>query len=217
MVAPVGAGGPARAVSTTQAASRVGSATSTTDKPRMSWDPIPFGARRRAQMARYAERHYGTRTARLSEPRQIVLHFTVSSTYGSVWNHFASNAPARGTTGKAESPGTCAHFVVDTDGAIHQLVPLKYMCRHAVGLNDQSIGIEFVELRSAANVLRRTAQVEAGLRLVRWLQAEYHIGGSDVIGHSMVNRSRFFTDRKGWRNTHVDWSEAQTRAFRARL
>jgi N-acetylmuramoyl-L-alanine amidase len=187
------------------------------EKPTIVWDPIPYGARRRSQMAGYAERHYGSHTARLVRPRQIVLHFSVSSTYGSVWNHFASNTPARGTTGGPERPGTCTHFVVDREGTIHQLVPLKYMCRHAVGLNDQSIGIEFVERRSAANVLRRRAQVEAGLRLVRWLQAEYRIGDADVIGHSMANRSRFFTDRQGWRNTHVDWSPAQTRSFRARL
>ena len=35
-----------------------------------------------------------------------------------------------------ELPGTCSHFVVDTDGTIHQLVSLTFMCRHTVGLND---------------------------------------------------------------------------------
>ena len=187
------------------------------DKPEIASDPIPYGAARRAQMARYAQRHYGSRTARLTDVRQIVLHFTVTSGYRPVWNTFAANTAAKGTTGAPEKPGTCAHFVVDTDGTIHQLVSLRWMCRHAVGLNDQSIGIEFVEPRSAANILKRPAQAEAGVRLVRWLQSEYGVADKDVIGHSMVNRSRFFTDRRGWRNTHVDWSAAQVRRFRALL
>jgi N-acetyl-anhydromuramyl-L-alanine amidase AmpD len=186
-------------------------------RPRIVWDPIPYGAQRRAQMAAYAQRHYGRRTARLSRPRQVVLHYTVSSSYAPVHRHFASNAPARGSSGPAERPGVCTHFVVDRNGTIYQLVPLHVMCRHAVGLNDQSVGIEFVELRSAGNILRRPAQMAAGLRLVRWLQGRYRIADRDVIGHSMVNRSRFFTELRGWRNTHVDWSPAETRAFRDRL
>ncbi len=187
------------------------------DQPEIASDPIPYGATRRAQMARYAQRHYGSRTARLTDVRQIVLHFTVTSGYRPVWNTFAANTAAKGTTGAPEKPGTCAHFVIDTDGTIHQLVSLRWMCRHAVGLNDQSIGIEFVEPHSAANILKRPAQVGAGVRLVRWLQSEYGVADKDVIGHSMVNRSRFFTDRRGWRNTHVDWSAAQVRQFRALL
>lgn len=186
-------------------------------RPRIVWDPIPYGKRRRAQMAAYAKRHYGRRTARLRQKRQIVLHYTVSSTYPPVRRHFAANTPAPGNFGPPERPGVCTHYVVDTDGTIYQLVSKRYMCRHAIGLNDQSIGIEFVERWSARNVLARRAQMRSGVRLVRWLQRRYRIRTRDVIGHAMVNQSRYFTELRGWRNDHVDWSVAQTRAFRRRL
>ena len=35
-------------------------------KPAIVWKPIPFGAQRRAEMAAYAQRHYGIDTWRLS-------------------------------------------------------------------------------------------------------------------------------------------------------
>ena len=41
-----------------------------------------------------------------------------------------------------ELPGLCAHFVVDRDGTIYQLVSARIMCRHTVGLNWTAIGIE---------------------------------------------------------------------------
>ena len=59
------------------------------------------------------------------------------------------------------------------------------MCRHVVGLNNRAIGIEFVEMTSAANILRRPKQRAAGIALVRWLQSEYNISKSNVVGHAM--------------------------------
>ena len=41
---------------------------------------IPFGAKRRAETAAYAKRHYGTSTWRLDHPHVIVEHYTASST-----------------------------------------------------------------------------------------------------------------------------------------
>ena len=75
------------------------------------------------------------------EPKVIVEHFTATSTYCSAWNTFAANSP---DVEFGERPGVCAHFIVDRDGTIHQLVPLKWMCRHTVGLNHVAIGIEHV-------------------------------------------------------------------------
>jgi N-acetyl-anhydromuramyl-L-alanine amidase AmpD len=69
-----------------------------------------------------------------------------------------------------ERPGVCAHFVVDRDGTIYQLVSLRWMCRHTVGLNDVAIGIEHVGY-SDAEILGRPAQILASLRLTRWQPA----------------------------------------------
>ena len=62
-----------------------------------------------------------TATARrkLVDPHVIVEHYTATSSYSSAWNTFASNAP---DVEFRERPGVCAHFIIDRDGTIHQLV-----------------------------------------------------------------------------------------------
>ena len=60
-------------------------------------------------------------------------------------NAFAADAP---DPELGQLPGTCAHFVIDRDGTIYQLVPLGIMCRHTVGLNYTAIGIEHVGIGS---------------------------------------------------------------------
>src|SRR5436190_18594976 len=45
-------------------------------QPRFDRDPIPFGRRRKREMAAYSARHYGRRGWRLRHPHVIVLHFT---------------------------------------------------------------------------------------------------------------------------------------------
>ena len=76
----------------------------------------------------------------------IVEHFTASGTFSSAFNTFAANAP---DVEMHERPGVCAHFIVDRDGTIYQLVSLALICRHTVGLNDRAIGIEHVGFSDA--------------------------------------------------------------------
>ncbi len=80
---------------------------------------IPFGRKRLRQTAAYSQRHYGHRTYVLSDPHVIVEHYTDGTSFDRAWHLFASNATHLG-----EKPGTCAHFILDTDGTIDQLVPL---------------------------------------------------------------------------------------------
>ena len=189
------------------------------EKPPVVEKFIPYGPTRTKQMAAYSYRHYGVRTAALTDPKVIVLHYTVSQNWQSPWNLFASNSAAPGPSGsEPEMPGGCTHFLVAKSGKIIQLAPLTTMCRHAIGLNDRSIGIEFVEMSSAANILKRPRQFAAGVALVKWLQAETGITTDNVIGHRMVNDSPYFHELvKGWRNDHTDWSVGQVRTFRSEL
>ena len=184
-------------------------------RPPIVWKPIPFGAARRAQTAAYAERHYGLRTWRLVRPRVIVEHVTASDSFSSTWNAFASDAP---DPELHELPGTCAHFVVDRDGTIYQLVPLTTMCRHTVGLNWTAIGIEHVGT-SDAQVLADPAQLRASLRLTLWLMSRFHISLPNVIGHAESLTSRYHRERyPSWRcQTHADWSHADMDGYRRRL
>lgn len=169
-------------------------------------------------MAAYSERHYGDPDWRLSDPRAVVLHYTAGGDYASVHALFAANAPNRD-----ELPGVCAHFVVDQDGTIYQLVSLKVRCRHAIGINDRSIGIEMVQDATAdpadasRMILNRPEQSRAAVELVAWLTDRFGIPVSDVIGHGMVNDSRYFHDLSGWVNDHVDWLPAEVQRFQRRV
>jgi beta-N-acetylhexosaminidase len=183
-------------------------------QPHIVWKPIPFGARRRAETAQYAERHYGVRTWVL-HPKVIVEHYTANESFGATWNAFAADVP---DPELGELPGTCAHFVVDRDGTIYQLVPLNIMCRHTVGLNDVAIGIEHVGT-SDAEVLHDAAQLRASLRLTRWLMARFHIARANVIGHSESLSSPYHRELyKPWAHqTHGDWTHADMNVYRRRL
>jgi N-acetylmuramoyl-L-alanine amidase len=177
--------------------------------------PIPFGARRRADMAAYARRHYGLCTWRLRSPRVIVEHLTVNGSLRATYAAFAPNVP---DPELHERPGTCSHFAVGRDGTTWQLVPLGTMCRHTVGLNWTAIGVEHVGFRDG-DVLGDRRQLRASLRLTRWLRCRFGIGVRDVIGHSESLRSPYHRERVARlrRQTHGDWSATSMRAYRGRL
>jgi N-acetylmuramoyl-L-alanine amidase len=139
----------------------------------------------------------------------------VTSTFSAAWNTFAADVPDQELH---ELPGTCAHFVVDRAGKIHQLVSLRYMCRHTVGLNYTSIGIEHVGM-SDAQVLGDSRQMRASLRLTRWLQARFGIATKNVIGHAESLSSPYHRERvkRLRRQTHGDWTHADMQVYRGRL
>lgn len=194
------------------------SATAQSERPAMKRDHIPYGDERKHQMGRYSKRHYGVWRWKLTSPDVLVLHFTGGSSYSSARNHFASNTPNRG-----ELPGVCAHFIVDKDGTIYKVVRTSIRCRHAIGLNYTSIGIEMVQETGRGarwadrQILKRRPQIRAALKLVRFLRAKYSIRMRNVIGHAMVNDSPYFKDLQGWRSDHTDWLKPDVREFRRRL
>ena len=146
-------------------------------KPAIVWKPIPYGVQRKTEMAAYAQRHYGIRTWRLTAPKVIVEHYTASDSFSSAYNTFAADVA---DSELHELPGTCAHFVIDRDGTIYQLVSLTTMCRHTVGLNYTAIGIEHVGT-SDAEILGNPRQLGASLRLTAWLMGSYGIQLRNVI------------------------------------
>src|SRR3954453_9469734 len=100
---------------------------------------IPFPQQRKAEMRAYARRHYGINSYTLTKPKVIVEHVAVAASAAATRDVFV---PDRPDPELHELPGVCSHFVVDRDGTIYQLVSLKLMCRHTVGLNYTAIGIE---------------------------------------------------------------------------
>jgi hypothetical protein len=177
--------------------------------------PIPFGAKRKREMAAYAQRHYGFRDYRLRNPKVIVEHYTVTPTFQSTWNTFA---PDRPDPELHELPATCSHFVVDRDGRIYQLVPVSIMCRHTVGLNWTSIGIEHVGY-SDGEILGNRRQLAASLRLTRWLRCRFGITVKNVIGHSESLSSPYHREHVARlrSQTHGDWTHADMKKYRRKL
>jgi N-acetylmuramoyl-L-alanine amidase len=185
------------------------------DRPPIVRDFIPFPRRRVDEMRAYARRHYGINSALLVHPRVIVEHFTAIDSYSATYNTFAADVrdPELG-----ELPGTCAHFVIDRRGRIHQLVRLRYMCRHTVGLNYTAIGIEHVAT-SDAGVMGDARELRSSLRLTRWLMGRYGIARRNVIGHAESLSSPYHRERVARlrRQTHGDMQHTTMTRYRRLL
>ena len=143
----------------------------------------------------------------------IVEHYTASDT--SPYAYFAANTP---DPELGELPGVCAHFVIDRDGTIYQLVRLDTICRHTVGLNWTAFGIEHVG-RSDGQILGNPAQLSASLSLTLWLMSRYGIQLRNVIGHGESLTSPYHRERyRAWRcQTHGDWQRADMEVYRTAL
>ena len=180
----------------------------------MQW-PIPFGPKRKRQMAAYSERHYGEDTWRLRHPRVIVEHVAEAGTAAAVYDTFAPDVP---DPELHELPNVCSHFVIDSSGRIFQLVNLRTRCRHTVGLNWTAIGIEHTGFGDA-DVLGDPRQLSASLQLTRYLRCRFHIRLRNVIGHSESLSSPYHRERVASlrHQTHSDWSHASMQVYRRKL
>jgi beta-N-acetylhexosaminidase len=184
-------------------------------RPQITQSRIPFGPKRKAEMRRYAQRHYGLDRYALVHPHVIVEHFTGTTSYRSTYETFAADVP---DVELHELPGVCAHFVIDRNGVIHQLVSVRIMCRHTVGLNWTAVGIEHVGT-SDAQVMSNRRQLAASLRLTRWLRSTLGIRKRDVIGHNESLRSPFHHElvRSLQHQTHGDFRHTTMQRYRRLL
>lgn len=184
-------------------------------KPTIIKKFIPFGATRKQEMSAYSKRHYGTAGYKLTHPRVIVEHVTVTDTFQATYNTFA---PDVADPELHELPNVCSHFVIGKDGRIYQLVPLSIRCRHTVGLNDRAFGIEHVG-QTDADILGNRRQLTASLRLTAWLRCRYDIGVRNVIGHAESLSSKYHHENvvKLQSQTHGDMKKASMQVYRRKL
>ena len=180
--------------------------------PPIHVSPIPFGAKRKREMAAYSERHYGHRAWRLRHPRVIVEHMAQAGSVAAVRNAFAPDVP---DPELHELPNVCSHFVVSGSGRIFRLVNLRTRCRHTVGLNWTAIGIEHVGYGDG-DVLGDRRALHASLRLTRWLRCRFGIRVRNVIGHAESLTSPYHHELVPSlrRQTHGDWRHASMQAYR---
>ena len=176
---------------------------------------IPFPQARKEEMRAYAHRHYGINSYRLTNPKVIVEHVAVAATAAATRSTFV---PDRPDPELHELPGTCAHFVVDRDGTIYQVVSLTLMCRHTVGLNYTAIGIEHAGFTDS-DVLGNPRELNASLRLTAWLRCRYGIALKNVIGHNESLSSPYHRENVARlrTQTHGDMKHASMQVYRRKL
>lgn len=112
--------------------------------------------------------------------RRIIMHYTTSNKVDSSINWF-----------KNPDAQVSAHYTVDKNGDIYQMVRDSDKAWHAKYENSDSIGIEFVALPGD----RLTPEQEkAGVNLIKWLMTEYKIPKEQVTGHRFTPHNRTRTD-----------------------
>ncbi len=192
-----------------------GPASASASRPPIVNRLIPFGPKRKREMAAYSARHYGQGKWRLRNPHVIVEHMAQTSTAAAVYNTFAPDVP---DVELGELPNVCAHFVVAGSGRIYKLVNLRTRCRHTVGLNWTAIGIEHVGYGDG-DVLGNGPQLRASLWLTQWLRCKFGVGLGDVIGHNESLSSPYHHELvPSLRSqTHGDWRHASMRTYRQKL
>ena len=114
----------------------------------------------------------------------IVIHATVIDTLQGTVDRFLDLGPA-----------VSAHYVVDRDGAIVQMVRDEDKAWHAgvselegkKGVNDFSIGIEMVNRNDGADPYP-DAQYEAVARIIRGVRKSYDVPDNRIVSHESIAR-----------------------------
>lgn len=147
--------------------------------------PISYNQERIQLSLEYLEiRHGLIQKNPTINPKMIVLHYTDGGTLKSIFNYF--NHPvienARNYNKKQSALNVSAHYLIDRDGKIYQLMEDTLFARHIIGLNYCSIGVENIgskkEPLTEAQVL---SNVQLIRHLVRKFQIEYVIGHSEYV------------------------------------
>ncbi|MGB9473584.1 MAG: N-acetylmuramoyl-L-alanine amidase [Candidatus Udaeobacter sp.] len=103
---------------------------------------------------------------------KIVLHCTEGSL-----------ASAVAEFQKSDGRQVSAHYVIDRNGDIYQMVSDSDRSNHCMGANQNSIGIEHVGSETDSLT---APQAVASAALIRWLLEQYHIPRTNIFGHDFA-------------------------------
>ena len=142
---------------------------------------LPNNEARQQGMQNYLQTHFGEHPPIQLQPKVVVVHWTGSTTAKSAWNTFASaTLGSRKDIRRGGDVNVAAHFLVDRDGTIYQLLPETDFARHCIGFNHISIAIENVG--GTATTPMTPAQLGANIALILDLKSRHDIQW--VLGHS---------------------------------
>ena len=175
--------------------------------------PIDFGKKRIEATKGYIKQHYGLDVRDITiKPKIIVLHWTAVMDFDKCFLRLKGEKlySDRGDISSAGLLNVSSHFLVKRDGTIYQLMPDNWMARHVIGLNYSSIGIENVGGENNEKEDLTKAQVQANIKLVRYLKDKYP-NIEYLIGHheyrEMENSPLWLEKDAGYRTKKADPGE----------
>ncbi len=183
--------------------------------------PIIFNEERITLTQQYRAQHYDIQEQSICiQPQMIVLHWTEIADLNASFQAMNDvRLSGRDDIDYASALNVSAHFLVDRDGSIYQLMPDHWMARHTIGLNNIALGIENVGGVNHQEDLT-DAQVSANAKLVRHLQTKFPTI-THIIGHfeyaNFKNTKLWQEKNPAYFNPKVDPGEKFMAAVRACL
>jgi len=184
--------------------------------------PIEFGKLRIELTKSYIKNHYGLIVQNIEiEPKIIVIHYTGIDDFDDSIKRFIPSIllSDRKDISNAGVVNVSAHFMVERDGTIHQLMPIDYMARHVIGLNYNSIGIENVGGENHKQNLT-IEQLISNIKLINYLKEKFN-SIEYVIGHDeyrcFEGSDLWLEKDKGYRTSKQDPGKIFMRDIRANI
>jgi murein DD-endopeptidase MepM/ murein hydrolase activator NlpD len=112
----------------------------------------------------------------------IVVHYTTAGNVSGTIAHFQNPAPPCPGNPSRTCP-VSAHYIIDKNGDIYQMVKDADKAWHAAQANRTSIGIEHVA--KVGDKLTET-QEKSSIHLIKWLMTEYKIPKENIKAHKQV-------------------------------
>ena len=185
--------------------------------------PIQFSNYRKELTKQYAKQHYNLDIQDITiQPKMVVLHWTavmdLNDSFGRLYQE--NLLSDRKDIAHASALNVSAHFLVDRDGTIYQLMPENYMARHVIGLNYCAIGIENIGGEANTKEDLTPAQEQANIELIRYLQAKYP-SIKYLIGHheyeEFENTPLWLEQDKNYRTIKADPGEKFMKNVRQKI
>jgi beta-N-acetylhexosaminidase len=155
-------------------------------------------------------------------PQSIVLHWTSDLDCNASYERLKPEIllSDRKELAGAGALNVSAHFLVDRDGTIYQLMPSNWIARHTIGLNFSSIGIENVGGENNEKEDLTQAQIDANVALIYYLK-ELYPSITYLLGHheylKMQETPLWLERDKEYRTTKVDPGATFMREVRKRV
>ncbi|MCX7882099.1 MAG: peptidoglycan recognition protein family protein [Brevinematales bacterium] len=170
----------------------------------------------------YMRDHYGIDSYLLTNPKMIVIHYTVTPDLPTTLSIFlpdelpAMSRPELAPYGRVNIG---VHFLVDRDGTIYSFLPLWMVGRHTIGFNHVAIGIE--NIAKNAKTLT-TAQLESNAYLIKTLvetfpSIQYLIGHHEYLFTNLPHFSLYKENYPHYRTEKFDPGPVFMKKLREKL